>query len=303
MSLVHAEMIYKNTGCLFLPSICIPFYRITEEEWILLDCGSHFEREHLMEYLREKRIRVRAVICSHAHFDHIENSRQLQETYGAQLVMTALDAGLVHDGLSLKACFYSHTVQDNEAVRPDMICSPDRILMPDERQVQICGVSFEMLPLPGHAASHMGILTPDGVLYLADSVFSVRELEQEKLFYMLDWTRALETMKRIEGFHYKRYILAHQGVCEEIGELAQENQRRLTGVLEELLALCDGEYTLEELARRLAQAKNSHVGSVEKARFMERLTRSMTEYWLERGALQIQLRDGIMVYTRNFSAR
>lgn len=135
MSLVHAEMIYKNTGCLFLPSICIPFYRITEGEWILLDCGSHFEREHLMEYLREKRIRVRAVICSHAHFDHIENSRQLQETYGAQLVMTALDAGLVHDGLSLKACFYSHTVQDNEAVRPDMICSPDRILMPDERRV------------------------------------------------------------------------------------------------------------------------------------------------------------------------
>ena len=44
MSLVHAEMIYKNTGCLFLPSICIPFYRITEGEWILLDCGSHFER-------------------------------------------------------------------------------------------------------------------------------------------------------------------------------------------------------------------------------------------------------------------
>ena len=37
---------------------------------------------------------------------------------------------------------------------------------------------------------------------------------------MLDWTRALETMKRIEGFPCKSYVLAHQGVCEEIGELA-----------------------------------------------------------------------------------
>ena len=72
-------------------------------------------------------------------------------------------------------------------------------------------------------------------------------------------------MKRIEGFHYKRYILAHQGACEEIGELAQENQRRLTGVLEELLALCDGEYTLEELARRVQKARSARPAATNRA--------------------------------------
>ena len=301
MSLVHAEMIYKNTGCLFLPSICIPFYRITEGEWILLDCGSHFEREHLMEYLREKRIRVRAVICSHAHFDHIENSRQLQETYGAQLVMTALDAGLVHDGLSLKACFYSHTVQDNEVYCGQMVCRADQILSPGAKEAEVCGVIFKLFPLPGHAASHMGIETPDGVMYLADSLFGPRELEWEKLFYMLDWTRALETMEWIRKLPYKdkAYVLAHQGIVrEEIASLAEKNLRQMKEGLEEMRNLCQGENTLEELAGKVARAKNTSVKTVEKARLLERLVRSMAEYWLEQGELNVRLRDGILVYVR-----
>lgn len=65
-----------------------------------------------------------------------------------------------------------------------------------------------------------------------------------------------------------------------------------------MLDLCQGENTLEELARKVAQAKHTSVKTVEKARFLERLVRSMAEYWLEQGDLNIKLRDGIVVYAR-----
>ena len=44
MSPVRVETVYGNTGCLFLTGICIPFYRLGEKEWILLDSGSRFVR-------------------------------------------------------------------------------------------------------------------------------------------------------------------------------------------------------------------------------------------------------------------
>lgn len=299
MNMVRAEMICKNTGCLFLGGVCVPFYCLSEREWILLDCGSHFDRERLMAYLSEKKIQVRGVLCSHAHYDHVENNRCMQETYGARIVMTAFDAGMVHDALSLKSCFYSHTPTDNELFCGDMICRADQILPPDVKEAEVCGVNFEMLPLPGHAASHFGIVTPDKVMYLADSLFTPSVLEKEKLFYMLSWTQALETMKELEQLPYHQYILAHQGISYEVKELARDNRQHLLKNLEELLDLCAGESTLEELTRRLAKAKGTSIRSIEKARFMERLVRSMAEYWLEKGTLEIRLREGIPVYIRS----
>ena len=91
-------------------------------------------------------------------------------------------------------------------------------------------------------------------MYLADSLFGLRNLEREKLFYMLDWTRALETMEEIPKLQYKAYVLAHQGVIgEEISQLAEENRRQLTKGLEEMLVLCRGENTLEELTAKLGE--------------------------------------------------
>ena len=298
MSPVRVETVYGNTGCLFLTGICIPFYRLGEKEWILLDSGSRFVRGELLSYLDAHQIRVRAVLCSHAHFDHIENNRCLQESHGAGIVMTAFDGGMAHDALALKACFYSQTESDNEVNCGEMICRADCILHPDERRTKICGTWFELLPLPGHAASHMGILTPDGVMYLADSLFTSQVLEREKLFYMFSWRRALETMERIQSFRFQRYILAHQGVESEICGLAAWNRKRLEQELEALLWLCIGEPGLEELAGRVAEARGISVQSVKKARFMERTVRSMAEYWLEQGELEIRLKDGRLVYVR-----
>lgn len=135
-------------------------------------------------------------------------------------------------------------------------------------------------------------------MYLADSLFSRQILKREKLFYMLDWTQALETMEHLEAMPSGSYIMAHQGTAHEIGELARDNRRHLTGILKEMLELCDGEITLEQLTVRAARFKEIQVRSVEKARFLERVIRSMAEYWLEQGRLEIRLREGIPVYSR-----
>lgn len=291
-----AEDVKGNTGCLFLRGNSIPFYRLGQKEWILIDSGSACDREELFSYLREYDIIIKAVLCSHAHFDHVENCRALKDAFASEIVMSDFDAGALRDGVSLKSCFYSHTSEENRRLNGEMIVRSDRIFCPDEKEVSVCGVKFRIIPLPGHAASHVGFVTPDGAAYLADSLFGPKELSASRLVYMLSWRESIETMRRLSDSAYDCSILAHSGVYMDIKGLAKENADRLEEMLGELYSLFDAPLTLEELVKKVVSHYGYRVKKIEKARLFERITRAMTEALLEDGRLGMELEDGIVVY-------
>lgn len=292
----HSVQVAGNTGCLYLMGNCIPYYEIREREWILMDCGSCLARTQLAEYLSKNKISVRAVLCSHGHYDHTENNRFLQEEYGAELVMSCLDAGILQDTLSLKTVFYSNTLQDNERECSDMLCKADQVILPGQEQVQVCGVQFRILSLPGHAASHMGFVTPDGVAYLADSMFDRESLKKGRLFYMLCWSQTLKTLEKIKNLEYKKYILAHYGVFDEVRELAEENIQRFKEILKDMKPLISEDITLEQLTEKVINDMGHPVKRLEKARLYERIVRSMLEYLLEQGDVSCYVRDNSVCY-------
>lgn len=337
--MAYTQQVLGNTGCLFLRGSCIPFYEIRKKEWILLDSGPRFVRQELEAFLQEQEIRIRAVVCSHAHFDHTENNRYLQQTQGARIVMSALDAGMVQDATSLKACFYSYSGQENEQYNRDMLCKADQIFLPwqgertdavrreqkadvvrqeqkadsrfQEREegknarerrenrnvrIQVEGVSLQVLPLPGHAASHVGFVTPDGVAYLADSVFRPDSSGRERLTYMLDWTRALKTLEAVREFSCHGYILAHGGVYQEIRSVAEENLERFGRMMDGFCQLFAEEITQGELLEKAGKRYHLSLESYEKICLTERVIRSMTEYLVERGRVRRAVRGGRLVY-------
>lgn len=339
--MAYTQQVLGNTGCLFLKGICIPFYSISRQEWILLDSGPRFVRQELEGYLQEQGIRIRAVVCSHAHFDHTENNRYLQATQGARIVMSVLDAGIVQDAIALKTCFYSYSRLENEQYNREMICKADQIFGPwqqadgdrpewrpdadwqeegtwperradavrPEREaplqeqkkesriwIQVEGVPFQVLSLPGHAASHVGFVTPDGAAYLADSLFSPDPSGAERLTYMLDWGQALKTMEQVGEYDYERCILAHGGVYDQIRPLAEENRNRFGRMLERFQDLFAGELTQEQLLEKSAGRYHFTSENYEKVCLFERVIRSMTEYLVEQGRISRRTRGGILVY-------
>ena len=300
--MAYTQQVLGNTGCLFLKGICIPFYGISRQEWILLDSGPRFVRQELEGYLREQGIRIRAVVCSHAHFDHTENNRYLQTTQGAKIVMSVLDAGIVQDAIALKTCFYSYSRLENEQYNREMICKADQIFGPWQQAekssmgIQVEGVPFQVLSLPGHAASHVGFVTPDGAAYLADSLFSPDPSGAERLTYMLDWGQALKTMEQVEEYDYERCILAHGGVYDQIRPLAEENRNRFGRTLEGFQELFVREFTQDQLLEKAAGRYHFTSENYEKVCLFERVIRSMTEYLLEQGRISRRSRGGILVY-------
>ncbi len=294
--MAHAETVAGNTGCLYLRGTCIPYYDLGERTWILMDSGSRYDREELFGLLEENGVAVRAVLCSHAHFDHTENNRELQKRYGAEIIMTPFDAGCLRDQTSLKACFYSYTGEDNARFRGEMLCRADRVLAPGQEQVEVGGVCFRILPLPGHAASHVGYVTPDGVCYLADALLSGQVLTSGRLPYMLDWVGTLHTAGRIRELNYPYYILAHCGAYTDVDGLAEENLRHFGGLLDDFAEIFAEPAGLDEAVRRAVKKYGCTIKNFEKACTFERVVRSATEYLSEQGKISREIEDGIVVY-------
>jgi glyoxylase-like metal-dependent hydrolase (beta-lactamase superfamily II) len=294
--MVRMEQVCGNTGCLFLKGNCVPFYKISEKKWVLMDSGASFAREELSAYLKEHAIQVRAVLCSHAHYDHTENNRYLQECYGAEIIMSAHDAGVCQNAVALKSCFYSYTVQDIKKFVPEMQCRADRILPPGQTTVEIEDAVFGILPLPGHAASHLGFVTPDGAAYLADSIFNQKVLQAGWAVYMLNWSEALHTLEKIKNFQFQKYILAHRGIYDDVKEMADENINEFKKSLEEFRKLIRKEISLEELVKQARVIYNIPVTTYQQACLIERLVRSAADYLVEEKKISRTVCDGIFVY-------
>ncbi len=281
-----------------MDSNSLPVYRVSDREWILMDSGLSYEGSQLMEYLNREGIHILAVLTSHAHFDHMGNHRLLQEEMGAKLVMTAMDAGSVKDATSLKTCFYSSTAEEIQRKVGYMVCQADRLLFPWERQFCLEGITFWQFPLPGHAASHVGYRTQDGVLYVGDALMGKEILADQSLAYMLDWQLAFQTMKEISQIPAQAWILAHGGPVRELEGLAEANIRLYQGILQEMWELLDSQFFLEEALEQVIPRQHWKVKNPSHARMAERILRSGLEYLTDSKKLEIQVKRGRILYRK-----
>jgi hydroxyacylglutathione hydrolase len=102
--------------------------------------------------------RCSAILITHCHYDHLGGVADLAEGTGAPVHMAAAEAEV----LERPEDFFPGT-----GVRP---WSPEVRLAGDET-LQLAGVVFETLTVPGHSPAHLAFAT-DGVLFSGDVLFS-----------------------------------------------------------------------------------------------------------------------------------
>ena len=138
---VELKDLRGRTGYVDLPGALVPVYRLSEHEVLLFDSGREPSPE-LMDLLEWEQLRVRAVMCTHLHEDHIANNEQLIARYGTEIYASALD---VRELLARDTVPYPiHPVENTDVLRID-------------------GAEIRLLALPGHTEGQLAYVTPDGV--------------------------------------------------------------------------------------------------------------------------------------------
>ena len=181
----------------------LPLYYLTEREVVLFDSGVDPDEE-LLNLLEREGLRVRAVLSTHLHPDHIANNEELVKRHGAEIFGHHADIPWFHERFG-----------DPYPVTP----------IPDGDTLLLEGVPFRTLHTPGHSPGHLVFITPDGVACAGDTIMTRRELDLSRMPYMEDVDRSIISMEDLRQIKCPWYIVAHKGVVsgEEIDELVERN--------------------------------------------------------------------------------
>ena len=266
----------------------IPFYKVDDSHCVLMDTGTYLQREDLENTLLELGLTPGGILGSHAHIAHMGSFGYFQEKYGATLALTLGEAGQIysHIGLHLQ---YSNLPMEDFPKYPELDtapCLPDRIILPGETEVEVGGAVFGLVRTPGHTVDHICIRTPDNVLYLGDAMMTGRTLHRSKFPYAFHVQEYLNSLGKLRGEEADRYIVAHQGVYDEILPFIDLELRFITNRMLELLDLV-GEYTTPRLiTAAICRKYRIHSDSVRTMAYYESAGEKYIQYLTGQGYLE-----------------
>ena len=275
----------------------IPFYKLDETRCILLDTGLLQEREELERSLLEHGLTPAGVLCSHAHVDHCANNAYFQAKYHIPVALTAPEAGMCQNALTLKCYFLTLSPGTVEEESSCMVHTPDVILPARDGPFDFAGVRFQIVHTPGHSAGHISAVTPDNVCYLADALLSGEYLNA-KLPYHLSVARALSTHDKLRRLDCAEYIMAHRDVCSpgELPSLIDGNQALIRRRADEILACIQRPMTISQIDAAVCAMYQLFTHKPRRALRFERNIRFFVEYLLDQGRLELECRGGAAFY-------
>lgn len=289
MELLH---VLGSTYAAAATTALLPVYKLTDRDIVLIDTGyAKLDRSALTNLIDENGWRVRAVLCSHAHWDHTGNVRYLQQRYGAQAAIPLIEAGISVNPDSYRANYVALTYGKSRELFLEECFTADRVIFPQDDHIDVDGARFGVLPLPGHSAGHIGFVTPDGVAYIGDCLLDSHEIAGAKLPTSMYIARDLESKESLRGADYPAYILAHKQVITDPAQLPaliDENIAFIHRKADELLEdLTDG-MTFSDWICAFCQRENIRTKQELKFSIVERNFTNFADWLTDTGKVRVE---------------
>ncbi|MBB6216077.1 glyoxylase-like metal-dependent hydrolase (beta-lactamase superfamily II) [Anaerosolibacter carboniphilus] len=288
-----------NTYCIDTGMTYIPFYKMNDQQIIMLDSGwEEGEQKGIEELLEKKSFKVMGIICSHAHVDHIGNNQYLKNKYNCIIAMPAYEAFICSSAVNLKVYYNSQTLSDITKHYGHMVCKTDMMILDNDDQIDICGVNFKILHTPGHSPAHVSIITPDEVAYIGDALISYEVMAGAKTPYAFILSEDLKSKEKLYDLECSKYVVAHKGIYDNITELITDNINFYRSRAESVYDVIEGAMTMEDIVKSAMKAFNIRAKSIYKYMVIERMLRSYVEYLNEVGMIELIMENGFLKYTK-----
>ncbi len=153
-------MIHEILPVGILQCNCSIFGDEQSREALVIDPGD--EIENILEILAKHQLRVKAIVITHAHIDHIGGAQKLKAATGAPVYMNASDQQL-YDHLDTQAGWLGMKTPEQTEIDVDAREGGKLALGPAE---------FEILHTPGHTQGSISLWIPaENKLIAGDTLF------------------------------------------------------------------------------------------------------------------------------------
>jgi len=178
------------------------------KEAIVVDPGD--EPDRIIEVIKDNAFNVKAIICTHAHFDHLGAIGDIKKATGAEILIHKEDVELYRAAKD-QAAFWGYDL--------DEIPQPDDFIDEGD-EVQIGNMRFRVLHTPGHSPGGI-CLYGEGIIITGDTLFqgSVGRTD----FPGGDIGKLRDSFKRLLELPANTKILSGHGPESTIGREKREN--------------------------------------------------------------------------------
>ena len=95
---------------------------------------------------------------------------------------------------------------------------------------------LQIISLPGHYFSMVGVMTPDKVFFVADSLAGVPILEKYGIFFLYDIEAELATLSMLESSEAEWFVPTHAEPTRDIKSLVDINRAKIFEIADVILA-------------------------------------------------------------------
>lgn len=266
-------------------------YDLGDGTCVLIDTCDHRKSvSDLNKAITEHGWRVRIILNTHCHIDHISGNRFFRATYGCEIYAPPIETFFVKEN-RIEPSYYYLGVPTN---RSRNFFFRDLGTKAKELTEDVLPDGFALLPLPGHCYNMVGIKTPDDVWFLGDAVVDASTFESYRLPLFYDINKSIDTLRMLETLNGALFVPAHTTASEDISALCRLNADALIENKKEILAISDG-HIFEDIFAAVCR-QFGIVLDMDKYAKLTFTVRIYLQALLEDGTLTATLEDGKLVY-------
>jgi glyoxylase-like metal-dependent hydrolase (beta-lactamase superfamily II) len=128
------------------------------KQCVIIDPGGDFEI--IEDHLEKLKLKVKYIILTHGHVDHIGALAQLKKATGAEILIHSKDSAMLYDPNQNLSIFSGDKIIATKADK----------LLEEGDIIQCGGIKLEVLHTPGHTPGGISLVT-DKMIFTGDSLF------------------------------------------------------------------------------------------------------------------------------------
>ena len=268
-------------------------YKLNKSEVLLIDSCDHKRMVKSLDTILEKNgLRVKTIINTHCHVDHIAGNKFFYDKYGCQILASKGEQGFIAYPDREPRFYYS-------GINTDKTRNPFFLSEPSDAEVITSDSTpegFEIISLPGHSFDMIGVRTPDDVVFLSDAILSKKTWDEYKLPFFYSVNESMQTLKDIQSIKAKLFVPAHNEPLRDICELAEYNIKSMKHKKELIYDICEGK-SFEEIFSAMLDALELRIMTPKYPMYSVML-RNFLQSLVEDEAIEAELKDSVLIYHR-----
>lgn len=204
MSLIKIK---GSTYYLNAPTNC-GVYSFKNKNCLIIDTGiNNTQAKKLEEAVLEAGLHPKYIINTHSHHDHCGGNSYFTSNYpGCSTYTSEKEKIMMENPFILSAALFSF--ENNKALDiTNKSVNVDNVLNFGENKIN--DEKFDIISLKGHSIDQIGIVTPEKVCFVGDSIFSKEIISKYSLPYIINIKDELDTLNTIKSIDADYFVISH----------------------------------------------------------------------------------------------